>query len=120
LALIDPHQRIRKDIPDEDAWVEVRPLTQRDIHALQLEAKAKPSETNAEYTMRILERAITAWSYDAPICHESFEALDAATFVWLDQNVLTWRPEQEKKDSEPPSSPTTAPAADLSPVSSAI
>lgn len=107
MALIDPQERKRLDIPHEpDSWVEFRPLTARDFAVLQKDAGDR---TPADIGLAILSRCVTAWSYPEPVTPENLDRLDFETMEWLRTEIsLTGgRPEEEKKESEPPSSPTT-------------
>ena len=74
-------------------------------------------------TLDILPRVIVEWSYPEPVTRENVSRLDGPTFRWLDDEISSAsaiRPEEEKKDSASPSSPTTEPDGDSSPPSSDI
>jgi len=108
LALISSSDRRRVPIPNEpDAWVELRPITARDLISLQ---RNKDELTKAEQTVRILLLCLTAWSYETSISEEALLDLDFETFNWLDEELVITsavRPEAEKKSYEKASSPTT-------------
>ncbi len=117
MALIDPKTRRKMPIPHEpESWVELRPLTARDMAEIQRDSDGK---TRAEVTLRILQLCLTDWSYEAAITEEALGSLDIETFNWLDLEAIITagtRDDVEKKESELPSSPTTDPAADASPL----
>lgn len=114
MALIDPQDRKRLDIPNEsDQWVEVRPLTARDFAILQKDAGDR---TPADLGLAILVRAVTAWSYPVELTPENIDRLDFETYEWLrgEVSMSGGRDDEEKKDSNSPSSPTTDPEVESS------
>lgn len=75
----------------------------------------------AEIAVVLLSRAITAWSYPREVSVNAINDLEIHTFQWLRdemQLVTGGRTDDEKKGSEPESSPTTAPDEDDSPENS--
>ena len=82
------------DVPGEDAWIEIRPLSAKRLHAIGLEAKkqgrdalaANADDTDAEnYVLAafMLREAIVAWSYAAevtPDCRTSTAGTTARLF----------------------------------------
>lgn len=110
MALIDPKETRRVDIPHEPGeWVELRPITARDLANLQ-RAVIGVTLTQAENTTRILATCLTAWSYAFPITIENLERLDYQTHNWLDNELLLTsghREDEEKKRLELPSLPTS-------------
>ncbi len=118
MALIDPQERKRQDIPNEPGqWVEFRPMTARDFAVLQKDAGER---TPADIGLAILARCVTGWSYEQPVTAETLDQLDFATMEWLRSEIslTSGRDDDELKESEPESSPTTDPATDDSPQSS--
>lgn len=119
MALISPQDVTRFPIPHEPGqWVELRPLTGRHFASIQRNAK---EESPGEITLRLIAACLVAWSYDAEITPENIEALDYETFNWLDNQLSaasSQRTLEEKKDLEPPSSPTSVPAPEPSPPNS--
>lgn len=99
---------------EPDTWFKIRrPLTSGDMKALGA------AENLADVKFLGVRRALLDWSYSEALTDESLGLLDITSFNWLAEQVFegSQRPEPEKKDSEPPSSPTTEEAAD-SPASS--
>lgn len=107
MALISDKDIQRIPIPHEpDQWVELKPITVRDLAAMQRDTEG---QTPTEATVRVLLNCLKGWSYDTPITAETLDSLDFDTYTWLSsQMMLTGRrSEEEKKESEPPSSLTT-------------
>jgi hypothetical protein len=86
------------DVPGEDAWIEIRPLSAKRLHAIGLEAKregreavsANADDTDAEnYVLAdlMLREAIVAWSYDAPLTAENVDDLEISTMMWLSDEI---------------------------------
>lgn len=125
MALISSRDIKRVDIPHEPGqWVELRPLTARQFATIQRDAK---DESPGEITLRLLASCLVDWSYiddegaKVSITPEAIDALDYETFNWLDGQLAlasSIRSLDEKKDLEPPSSLTTAPAPEPSPPNS--
>ncbi len=118
MALINSQNTRRIDIPHEPGeWVEIRPVTAGQYADLQREGEAL---TGAEIALRILAGSLAAWSYGAAITPETLRSLDYETFTWLERELSVTsglRTAAEKKDSELPSSLTTAPVTEGSPTS---
>lgn len=98
------------------AWFVVRvPLAAGE----QMGAVQSSNEGVGERMLGTMVRALREWSYPEPITLETIERLDTETFMWLlgeVQRESPQRSEAEKKDSAPPSSPTSAPERAASPV----
>jgi hypothetical protein len=83
----------RLDVPHEPGeWVEVRPLSAKNLRVMDKAAKTAArgpdavldeTEYGYELTTRMLDAAIVAWSYGAPVSPENVADLDLATTVWL-------------------------------------
>jgi len=83
------------DIPHEEGeWIEIRPLSAKRLHTIMLEAKriareaveADAEDVDAEgYALSslMLNEAIIAWSYAAPVEPTNVDDLDLATTTWL-------------------------------------
>lgn len=121
MAFVDPNKRDKRPVPHEPGqWVELRPLMAADYAQVQRNAMDKSA---AEISIELLALAITSWSYPREVTVESIGQQDIVTFQWMREEmqiVTDGRTEDEKKVSEPPSSPTTDPAEESSPVSLAI
>jgi len=85
----------RLDIPGEPGqWIEIKPLSAKLLHSITLEAKrdakaaidADETDTDAEgyaLSSRMLNAAIVAWSYDAPVDRDHVDDLEISTTTWL-------------------------------------
>ena len=88
----------RLEVPGEDAWIEVRPLSARLLHTIDLEArrtataaqKANEEDINAyEYALSalMLQHAIVAWSYPVEVTPENVDDLEVSTVTWLVEKI---------------------------------
>ena len=112
MALIDPQERRKVAIPHEEGqWVELRPITARDLITVQRKAVAAGSAVQFENTVRMLLECLTAWSYPKPITEENLLALEYVTLTWLDDEMFMagTRTDEEKKTLDSPSPPTSDP-----------
>jgi hypothetical protein len=86
------------DVPGEDAWIELRPISAKRFHAIELEAKrlaraaieANPDDADAENyasTSLILNAAIVAWSYPCPVDAEHVDDLEPSTQMWIAEQL---------------------------------
>ena len=86
------------DVPGEEAWIEIRPLSAKSLHTIALEAKklgkealaANEDDTDAEnYVLAdlMLREALVAWSYDAPVNPMTIADLEVSTMMWLSEEI---------------------------------
>lgn len=119
MALINSQHIRRIDIPHEEGeWVDVRPVTAGQVADLQ---KDSEQQSAAAIALKTLAGCIVAWSYDAAISIESLRELDYETFSWLETQISITsglRPEDQKKTYDSPSSGTSAPEEESSPLNS--
>jgi hypothetical protein len=87
------------DVPGEEGqWIEIRPLSAKRLHAIELEAKklgrealaANDDDTDAEnYTTAslVLREAIVSWSYAAEVTPDNVDDLEVSTMMWLSGQI---------------------------------
>jgi len=89
----------RLDVPGEDAWIDVKPLSAKLLHTIQLEAARIGREALLvdEYdvdasgyaeTSLLLGNAIVAWSYEVPVNQDNVDDLDLGTTAWLKEKLM--------------------------------
>lgn len=117
MALIDPDKTTTVEIPGEPGQtVTYRPLTAGDIDDI-VRANGQVE------TMTYVQKSVVSWSYDVPPTLENIRRLDLETFNWLANVVQSdsgIREDEEKKDSDSQSSPTSDQETDSSRLSSVI
>lgn len=81
MALLDSRNSKRFDVPHEPgAWVELRPVTAGDVELLDVQG------ANIRFSLDLLARLITAWSYAEAPSTETVRLLDLDTYVWLSRD----------------------------------
>lgn len=107
MAVIDPNERVRLDIPHEPGeWVELRPLDAGVAMRVTRVLKEDPYKT---YGYELAREMLAGWSYATPL---DVEKLDARTLRWLLEAVndaSDLRSDDEKKVSETNSSDGSQP-----------
>ena len=108
MAIVNPDTITQTDIPHEPGqWIKHRVCMQDDLEAIEI--RLGPDAGAVARSRALIARLIVEWSYDVPVSDDAIRHLDIPTYVWLMQVLQVDRAEQEKKDFETPSGPTTAP-----------
>jgi len=102
LALVTKQLKRIEHPTEPDAWAVIRvPLSAGDLAGVHVDG------TGIAVSLELMASVVKEWSYDAPVSPETVGNLDLDTFLWINQEITAAsgiRSDEEKKDSDSPSS----------------